>query len=477
MDDLPEAFASKHRAVIIMPAGCGKTELVAKAVGCHQKERQLILTHTHAGVRSLRDRLRQLGVSPRFYSIDTIAGFALKYAASFPELSELGGFSPAEQDWDSVYRAATRVLSRAVGRKIIESSYVGLYVDEYQDCTVIQHGLIMSLADTLPCRIVGDPLQGIFDFGENVLIDWFQDILPHFERLDAPKVPWRWSENKALGDWLLEVRDCLMRGRPVDLRCAPRSVKWLSLSEPPHASQRQACFGILKESGSVVAIHRLPYQAHSLAQGLNGKFTSMEEVESKDLLKWSEKLERCTGAERAVATINFASLCMTKVSTELRTIKKKLEAGRQEVAKGLKKHTGTAVALEEVMASDDLALVLPAFSVIERIQGRVLYRHELWHGMKKTIREYRTGKYDTLQDAAWNVRNRGRIWGREVAPRMVARTLLIKGLEFDHSIVLNADELSAKELYVGMTRGSNSLTVLSSNPVLHKEQPVFGSKA
>jgi hypothetical protein len=37
-------------------------------------------------------------------------------------------------------------------------------VDEYQDCSLDQHELICLLSEILPCRILGDPLQGIFSF-------------------------------------------------------------------------------------------------------------------------------------------------------------------------------------------------------------------------------------------------------------------------------------------------------------------------
>lgn len=477
MDDLPQVLASKHRAILITPAGCGKTEMIAKAVACQEEGRQLILTHTHAGVRSLRDRFRRLGVSSRFYRVDTIAGFALTFAAKFPKSSGLGRFAPAEQDWDQVYEAGIRILSGPVGTKIINSSYEGLYVDEYQDCTVAQHRLVMTLANTLPCRIAGDPLQGIFDFGGNVLIDWDHDVFPHFERLDGPRVPWRWQKNAELGDWLLSVRDGLMKGDRVDLTRAPSCVKWLRSSDPSHISQREACFGILKEPGSIVAIQRLPHQAHSLAQKLRGSLTSMEEVESKDLLKWSAELECCTGPRRAVAVIDFASRCMTGVSSRLRTIRQRLEAGRHDIAQGLRRHREIASTLHEIAAADDLSLVLEVLPPIERIQGCVLYRRELWRSMQDALRAFVTGRYDTLQDAAWTVRDKGRIWGRIVEPRTVSRTLLIKGLEFDHSIVLDADELNAKELYVAMTRGSKSLTVVSLEPILQKDRPVLGTGA
>jgi DNA helicase-2/ATP-dependent DNA helicase PcrA len=221
-----------------------------------------------------------------------------------------------------------------------------------------------------------------------------------------------------------------------------------------------------------VAIHKWPNQAHSIAQKLNGAFSSMEEVESKDLLKWATKIEQCIGPERAMAVVDFASCCMTRVSTELRSIRKIFASGRQKFSKKLK-HLDVAIALNNVADSNDLMHILDVCTVVQSIQGPAIYRHELWYDMQKAIREFGAGDYTSLSDAAWSVRDKGRIFGRRVYHRTISRTLLVKGLEFDHAIVLDATCLNAKELYVAMTRGSKSLTILSPSPVLQKERPIF----
>ena len=59
-----------------------------------------------------------------------------------------------------------------------------------------------------------------------------------------------------------------------------------------------------------------------------------------------------------------------------------------------------------------------------------------------------------------------RIAGRPVEHRTVSRTLLVKGLEFEHAVVLNGAEHDVRNLYVAMTRGSKSLTVLSESPTM-----------
>jgi DNA helicase-2/ATP-dependent DNA helicase PcrA len=85
--------------------------------------------------------------------------------------------------------------------------------------------------------------------------------------------------------------------------------------------------------------------------------------------------------------------------------------------------------------------------------------------MTRTLKAYNRGIYQTLSEAAWTLRNNTKELGRRIDQRVISRTLLVKGLEFDHSIVLNADELDTKNLYVAMTRGAKSLTVLSSSPI------------
>ncbi len=95
-------------------------------------------------------------------------------------------------------------------REILRASYSGVYVDEYQDCTIEQHELIVALAEVLPCRILGDPLQGIFSFRNNVLADWEKDIAPAFDRLPDLSTPWRWvGKSPKLGRWLMQVRQAI----------------------------------------------------------------------------------------------------------------------------------------------------------------------------------------------------------------------------------------------------------------------------
>ena len=76
-DELKNIFT--HNAVkIIAPAGHGKTEMIVDMVE-YAIGRQLLLTHTHAGIDALRKRLKKRKVNPSKYTISTIASFCIKW--------------------------------------------------------------------------------------------------------------------------------------------------------------------------------------------------------------------------------------------------------------------------------------------------------------------------------------------------------------------------------------------------------------
>jgi DNA helicase-2/ATP-dependent DNA helicase PcrA len=75
----------------------------------------------------------------------------------------------------------------------------------------------------------------------------------------------------------------------------------------------------------------------------------------------------------------------------------------------------------------------------------------------------------SFYDAAIRMREQNRLVGRPMPRRAVGSTLLLKGLEAEVAVVLNADALDSRNLYVAITRGSKALTVCSSKPVLNPQ--------
>lgn len=73
----------------------------------------------------------------------------------------------------------------------------------------------------------------------------------------------------------------------------------------------------------------------------------------------------------------------------------------------------------------------------------------------------------SFEEAAMRVREQNRFQGRILPKRAVGSTLLLKGLEAEVVVILNAGNLNAQNLYVAMTRGSKRLLVCSQSNMLN----------
>ena len=321
--------AHEGAGYVVAPAGFGKTYLIAEATA-RSAGRQLILTHTYAGVNALRQKMRALGVSDRLYHIDTIASWSLRICLSYSRTSGWQDEHPANnQQWNTLYEACTQLLDQAFVRRLIRASYDGLYVDEYQDCSVAQHSVVLNLARDLPSRILGDPLQGIFDFEGQNPVDWTHDVEGSFERFGVLDTPHRWLQAGAddLGVWLRNVRTCLEQDLPIDLNVnRPAAVTFIHANADPQRlmqSQGSACRYIQNDpTDTVVAIHKRSqeYKAKCdrLSRNLGGRFSSIEEVEGKSLFSFIQKIERArSDSERLIEVVEFAKKCMTAVGQHL----------------------------------------------------------------------------------------------------------------------------------------------------------------
>ena len=432
---------------------------------------------SNAGVRALRDKLRLRAVSSKAYSVDTIAGFSLRYASSFPSLSGCRVNEPCtSEDWMHIYEAAGQALQHRHVYNVLRNSYVGVFVDEYQDCTKKQHDLIKLLAALLPTRIVGDPLQGIFGFsGDDPLVDWPQDVYPFFARMPDLKIPYRWcNKNDALGRWLIDARESLLLGRPIRLD-AGGPVNWVGLGDPQThtATQIKTCFGLLQNTrDSAVVIRKWPRQAHAISKMLNGRFRSMEEVECKDLLDWCKRLEEARGHERSALLLKFALTCMTKKPQSLDELSKLLHKGQFPSDRKLKKYALLKDALRVVVDNETISSISTVLEIIGNMPDVTLHRRELYREMLKVTRNYGESSDLSLRSTAWKIRDGARRFGRFIDPRVVSRTTLVKGLEFDHVVIVNADDFDdAKNLYVALTRGARSLTVMSACRTIQRPAP------
>lgn len=247
-NQVAKELAESDWSLVLAPAGCGKTHLIADSVK-HTNGRQLILTHTHAGVRAMINHLKRNEIPAKQYSVCTIDSLALKYACAFPMLSGWNERQPSGDDWQMICSAATSALKRKAVKKVLTSSYSGIYIDEYQDCSSGQHEFISLIADYLPCRILGDPMQSIFwEINKTNSLDW-KHAESTFKTLAELSTPWRWkNENEPLGEWLLSVRNSLENGHQIDLRDGP--IEWVKSMD--RSDKVKACYSALKNKGQTV---------------------------------------------------------------------------------------------------------------------------------------------------------------------------------------------------------------------------------
>ena len=321
--------ANEGSGYVVAPAGYGKTHLIAESAA-RSAGRQLILTHTYAGVNALRRKMRVLGVSDKFYRIDTIASWALRLSLSYSGTSGWEIERPDDNEqWGALYEACTRLLDHEFTRRIVRASYDGLYVDEYQDCSIGQHGIVLKLARDLPSRVLGDPLQGIFDFGGQNPVDWARDVEANFVCLGVLNVPHRWIQagTDDLGGWLNDVRQYLEQGQPINLNAErPHTVHFVQPDADPRAlfqGQGNVCRHFNHDRAhTVIAIHKgsQEYKAkcHALSRNLSGRFSSIEEVEGKDLFSFIRKIGGARpAADRLGEVVAFAKRCMTAVEQNL----------------------------------------------------------------------------------------------------------------------------------------------------------------
>jgi len=451
-DNSPENFAKQKRAAIVAPAGYGKTELIVRTVA-FTEGRQLVLTHTHAGVDSLRKRFGKRNIASSRFNVETIHSFALRFAGSYPKTTNLPFEKPQEnEEYDQVISSATNLFDIKLGKDILRHSYSGIFVDEYQDCDINQHQLICKLADTLPCRIVGDPLQGIYDFGNNQIVDWETNVNQFFSPLPDLTVPYRWKEsNLSLGEYLKAIRQLIMNRQQIGFK------------NVIEASQKEI-FKFLKytsfgrDTVYVICSPTNEHYPHSLAQQLGNKFRTIEPLTSKRLCEEAQKIESTHGQDRLKNVIKFAEGCLTNISTEFDGVFNNLEGNFRNERKIKLKEL-----FKRICENEKLQHVYDLFKFLEDNYAPTYKRHQFWHEMKKGLYEVIMGNYKSLEEAVWHVRSQSKFNENRIPKYCISRTLLLKGLECDHAVIIQPELFDAKNLYVALTRPSSSLTIISNS--------------
>jgi DNA helicase-2/ATP-dependent DNA helicase PcrA len=367
-------------------------------------------------------------------------------------------------DYPAIQSAAVGLLNSGAVDEIIAASYSRIVVDEYQDCGTRQQLLIVRAAKTLPACVLGDPLQAIFTFGD-ALPAW-ASVCEEFPLIGELAIPWRWKNAGAddLGEWLLDARRRLLDGKPISLRGAPR-VTWIELNGTS-ANDRPKQLAAASAQAPGVDGHTLiigdstsPQSQQQFAKQIPGAVT-VEAVDLQDLVAFAATFD--LAAQDALARLaDFAQSVMTNVGA----------ANLLQRVRSLA--NGTARKLPNDVETAALAFArAPSFSnavnlLIEISKEPGVHRHRptVLRACIKAMQLCSNDNAVSLHDAAIQVREEGRLIGRSLPKRAVGSTLLLKGLEAV-SVILNADGINARDLYVAMTRGSEALVICSRRDTL-----------
>lgn len=457
------------RGLVIAPAGCGKTQLITDALVRHDGPKPiLVLTHTNAGVAALRGRLEKAGVRPAAYRATTLDGFAIRLISTFPQRA---GHDPrivsgARPNYEAIRDAAARLVAAGHLHDILVASYERLFVDEYQDCSIRQHALVTWLAQSLPTAIVGDPFQSIFGFGGDPLADWQTQVVPFFPMVGELTIPWRWNNAGAhdLGNWLLSIRGDLARRTPIDLRAAPAGVQWIHLDGRQDDALRHAAAAVDAPGDTKVLIigdSTDPRGQRRFARLVDGAVT-VEAVDLRDLTDFGSAVDLAQ-PDVLSAVADFAENLMSAFSASdlVRSVASAL-AGT--LGRALSDIEQTAVKFQKTPSFTGVSDLLYA---INQAGGVRCYRPAVLAAAQRALQLAASPAGPSFRDATVTIREQSRLVGRPLARRSVGSTLLLKGLEADISVVLNAGSLNARNLYVAMTRGARRVLVCTPTPILN----------
>lgn len=456
--------------VVTAPAGCGKTQLIAQTLLRHHGTKPaLVLTHTNAGVAALKARLAKGGVPPSSYRVATIDGWALGLASRFPKRSGVDPMalrvSNPRNDYPAIRAAASRLVAGGHLNEALAATYAYLLVDEYQDCSDVQHAIVTWVAQVLRTWVFGDPMQAIFGFPGVRLVDWTADVHAFFGSIAELGTPWRWRNAGAedLGIWLLHVRGELLAGRAIDLREAPSQVQWMKVSRGQEDQQRRQAALTPTEHASwrvlVVGDSVNPRGQQEVARQTPGA-TTVEAVDLRDLVAFGVQFD--VRREDALACLlGFAAQLMTGVTP--RALLDRVEIllhGRPRTAASEVERAAC-----EFRASPTYAAAGALLALLAGQDGARVFRPAVLDACRYALQLAASGGC-SFSEATMRARERFRAAGRTLPRRAVGSTLLLKGLEAEMAVILNPAEMNARHLYVALTRAARRLVVCSEQPVL-----------
>lgn len=493
-----QAFVYGDKTLLIAPAGYGKTHTIVECLK-YTTERQLILTHTHAGVASIKEKIKKSRIASNKYTVETISSFAQKYVNAFYTGTDTPDQENSNEYHQFIIDKATIIFKSKVVKSVIKATYTGLFVDEYQDCTKSQHQMVLALSESLKTHILGDHLQGIFGFHGD-LVDFDTD-LSDFEQAPTLSTPHRWYQegnNSELGDKLKEIRNLieqevvidfasynveglhLVNVNPVDIR-DPRSVYRQSLNKLILNPEKDPAFNslliivpeynVVKDDGQKVPRGDIKDRTQIRAQiDYSKALTLIEAIDDRSFYSLAKVIDSlCSSIKRARKPVK-------RIKTDVleRIFSNPgLDDWFNENGIKYKRADADKIKASTLKTTIDLYISGPSSSNMNNIilelknNLKIKYKREgLLYAVLNALK-HSDLEGISVYEAMKNQRNVIRRSGRKIKGKCIGTTLLTKGLEFDTVAILDADKFDCpKHLYVAITRCCKKLIIFSSQNTL-----------
>ncbi|ELA9308259.1 UvrD-helicase domain-containing protein [Vibrio natriegens] len=511
-----QSFVDKDRVLLIAPAGYGKTYTIAECLK-YTKGKQLILTHTHAGVASIRLKLKEMQISSDCYSVETISSFCQRYVHSFcpsHEIPRQGVNSKLDKNYHSfIVDKAHSIIGLSLVQKVINASYQGLFVDEYQDCSLAQHLVILSLSKLMPTRLLGDPLQGIFGF-KDTLVD-FETDLSNFESVAELQIPFRWRKkgnNSALGDIIKEFREPLSKSEAVTCEMNTEAGFYvIKVSEGDFnrkdSNYRKRLSSLIANKKSNPDFDNLLIITPEYMEEVSGKVIKkggikdrinilskvdpsksvnlLEAIDDNTFYSLSTQIDSCIASIKRSTKPKkkiFNILCsLFHKTSPVRTKNKGLRdwfsvqpSGSKEDFKVKNKQGGEKELSLKLSDTVSNFLDNPSsesfYNLLQFLRYdlnlRAVRRRDLMNSITKSLKDSFQQNISVHQ-AMLAHKNLIRRVGRKTEGKCIGTTFLTKGLEFDTVVILDAHKFDCpKNFYVALTRCCKNLVIFTASSTL-----------
>ena len=229
----------------------------------------------------------------------------------------------------------------------------------------------------------------------------------------------------------------------------------------------KACLEAMKLKGRLVVIADPTNEGMraKIARGLaKHGFANIEPVDCKRLFRCAAALEKAADCERLKVALEFLQRCMIGLGQAeyLKAIASRAKGGRRGAARfGDLVDIGIAVG-----KPNGIVAVLDLFEQFALLEETHLFRGEMFAAMRSALKMLIAGHVQNLEDGVRRVQNRLRHAGRRIGLRSVGSTLLVKGLEFEHAVIVHSPNMNHKDWYVALTRATQSVKVLSPRQTL-----------